>query len=175
VLANGCEVSRSRLATAWASPRRLARTTSGAIAVELSIEIQLLQIGIYAPVEADDRRSEVRSIEAIGGRSLDRREARLDGFDCGEGGRRNFPQVDRVLICRDRLGWRDGGDRGRLNPTGLYARKNCKPREAGRQCGCDARAEQVSNHSRRLPGVPFSGVDPLHDLVCQPGGWLRGR
>ena len=85
-----------------------------------------------------------------------------------------FPHVDRVLICSDCLGWRDSDGLGRLNPTGFYARKNCEPGEAGRQCGRDARAEQASNHSRRLPRTPFSGANSPHDLVCQLGGWLRG-
>jgi hypothetical protein len=143
-------------------------------AVELSIEIKLLQVGIYASGEADDRRSEIRSIETIGGRSLDRRETRLDCSGCGEGGGRSFPHLDRFLICADHLGWRDGDGPGRLNPTCFYARKNCESGEASRQCCCDAWAEKVSNHSRRFPRTSFTVANSPHDFVCQLGGRLWG-
>jgi len=180
-----CVPAAARPNHQWRNPRApfrcgdlvyLAQEASGVEygAIELRIEIQLLKIGIYTTVEADDRRSQIGSIETIGGRSLDRRETRLDFLGRGKGGGLRFPQVDCVLIYDDCLGGRDSDDLGILNPSGFDAREDCEPREAGRQCGRDLGIEESSNYGRRLPGTRFTRFNSAHDLARQLGGRLRG-
>jgi len=73
-----CIASTARPDHEWCDPRaplvlcdfvQLSEEAPGIAlgAVELPIEIQLLRIGIYAPVEADDHVPGIRSIESIGG------------------------------------------------------------------------------------------------------------